>query len=187
MKKKILVLSLLCSSYLFGGDIVYSDVVKSLYETPKGEKVVGRLLPTAPVEILNKEGDFLQVKIKGYVQNGKEQALYFTKGKRILNAAFRKNSNVRREMIKDDKEWAEVSVITYVKNENFHKDLESMMQRANELFTANCSTCHQLHGINEYNANQWPSVFKSMVDRTAIDKKDRFLVTQFLQKTTKKD
>ena len=47
--------------------------------------------------------------------------------------------------------------------------------------------CHALHNINEYNANQWPSILKSMLSRTVMDKKDRFLVSQYLQKTTTKE
>lgn len=46
--------------------------------------------------------------------------------------------------------------------------------------------CHALHNINEFSANQWPAMLKAMIDRTAIEKEDRFLVEQFLQKTTTK-
>lgn len=33
--------------------------------------------------------------------------------------------------------------------------------------------------------NQWPSMFKSMAMRTGIDKKDYYLVIEYLQKHTK--
>lgn len=37
----------------------------------------------------------------------------------------------------------------------------------------------------EFTANTWSAIFRSMVDRTGIDKKDRWLVIEYLQKNAK--
>lgn len=186
MRKKLLVLPILLFGYLQANEMVYSNVVKSLYSSKDDKAVVGRLLPTVPVKILEKDNNILKIEIQGYAQDGKEQAIYFGEGKRILNAAFKKNAKVKREIL-EDKEWDKVSVIAYVEDGNFETDVKPMMDKAAKLYTQNCSMCHGLHNINEYNANQWPSVLKSMLSRTAIEKEDKFLVMQYLQKTTTKE
>ena len=53
------------------------------------------------------------------------------------------------------------------------------------IFEQNCSMCHSLHHTQEFSANQWPSMFKSMAMRTGIDKKDYYLVIEYLQKHAK--
>ena len=47
--KKILLFVFACA-FAFANEIVYSDVVKSLYADKSDKKAIGRLLPTAPVE-----------------------------------------------------------------------------------------------------------------------------------------
>lgn len=51
-----------------------------------------------------------------------------------------------------------------------------MLNRAKELFVNNCGICHAIHKEKEFTANTWPAIFRSMADRTGIDKKDRWLV-----------
>ena len=45
--------------------------------------------------------------------------------------------------------------------------------------------CHPGHPSTEFTANQWPSIVKSMVTRTAMTKEENYLVTQYLQKHAK--
>jgi trimethylamine-N-oxide reductase cytochrome c-type subunit TorC len=42
--------------------------------------------------------------------------------------------------------------------------------------------CHSLHEVNHYTANQWPSLFQSMISRTPIENDDVWMITQYLQK-----
>lgn len=183
--KKALVLTLLTCGLLNAEQIVYPVVVKSLYKSDTDKSVIGRILPTSEVKILEKMGKKLKIQVEGFVQKGREQAIYFKEGQRILVAAFKKGANPKYKVLKDG-DWAKVSVVAYTDEGGFENELKPMMDKAAKLYSENCSICHALHPINEYNANQWPSVLKSMVDRTAIEKVDRFLVTQYLQKTTTK-
>lgn len=184
MKKYLLFLTF-CCSFGFGGEILYPSEVKQLYLNFGDKTAVGRLLPTAKVEVLETKDNFVKLKISGFIQNGKNQALYENPKTRILNAAFKVNSGVKYEIL--DEKLNEVTAILWSENENLHKNLDELMKKANTLFSENCAMCHAIHKIDEYNANQWPSIFKSMADRTAIEKKDRFLVEQFLQKSTNKE
>ncbi|MSN95691.1 hypothetical protein F1B92_00500 [Campylobacter sp. FMV-PI01] len=185
MKKIIATISFLVISCLNADEIIYANSVKSLYANKDDKIAIGRLLPTAPVKVLQKDGNFLKIEIVGFIQDGKEQAIYFSEGKRILNAAFKKNAPISIKIL-EDRNWDKVSVVAYVENSDFESEVGSMLGRAAKLYEENCSICHSLHNINEYNANQWPGIIESMISRTAISKKDKFLVNQYLQKTTTK-
>lgn len=185
MKKVLLFMALGCAISTFASEVVYPTVVKSLYENKDATNVIGRLLPTTKVIVVEDMGEKLKVELSGFVQKGKEQAVYFSEGKRILVAAFKKGKNPSYKVLKEGA-WSKVSFTTITDKGDFEKELQPMMDKAAKLYSENCSMCHALHPIDEYNANQWPSVLKSMVNRTAIEKKDRFLVIEYLQKTTKK-
>lgn len=62
-----------------------------------------------------------------------------------------------------------------------------MLDRAKQTYQESCSICHHLHKESQYNPNQWPLLFKSMLSRTPIDKKDEWLIIQYLQKASKGD
>lgn len=185
MRRSLLIVAVALLGCAYGAEVSYSNSIKMLYASPTDSKVIGKLLPTSKVEILEKTGDRVKVKIEGFVQKGKEQAIYFVEGKRILVAAFKK-ADMPELKVEKKGDWDQVSLVTYTTNSDFEADLKPMMERAAKMYSENCSMCHALHDINDYNANQWPSVFKSMVNRTGIEKNDRFLITEYLQKTTKK-
>ena len=81
--------------------------------------------------------------------------------------------------------WDKVSLEIWADKKEFAKDNQAMLAKAKEQFTNNCGICHALHREKEFNANAWPAIFKSMVDRTGIEKKDRWLVIEYLQKNAK--
>ncbi|WP_236847866.1 hypothetical protein [Campylobacter devanensis] len=85
----------------------------------------------------------------------------------------------------DSGKWDEV--IAYTTKDNLEKDLKPMLDRAKQTYQESCSICHHLHKESQYNPNQWPSLFKSMLSRTPIDKKDEWLIIQYLQKASKGD
>ncbi len=87
----------------------------------------------------------------------------------------------------DSGKWDEVKVIAYTIKDNLEKDLKPMLDRAKQTYQESCSICHHLHKESQYNSNQWPSLFKSMLSRTPIDKKDELLIIQYLQKVSKGD
>ncbi|WP_257876515.1 hypothetical protein [Campylobacter ureolyticus] len=92
--KKILLFVSACA-FAFANEIVYSDVVKSLYADKSDKKAIGRLLPTAPVEILEKDGNILKIKIEGYIQDDVSEAIYFSEGKKNPKRSFWKKCSRR--------------------------------------------------------------------------------------------
>lgn len=180
--KKIALLILF--SFAFG-ETFYSDKVVSLYLDESIKSPQGRLLPTNGAKVLEKKGDLVKLEISGFVNPASPYVVYTSATKRIFVAAFSKNTKIDYKILEKGN-FNKVSFTAWAKNSGFVTENETMMKRANQLFTENCGICHKLHDINEFNANQWPSTFKSMASRTGIDKSDRWLVIQYLQKTTKK-
>ncbi len=176
-------------AYVHGGEIKYASKVKSLYKEGDN-KVVGRLLPTAKVDVLEHKGNKVLLRIQGYKQVGSQAALYFAPNRRILNVGFSKNVDVAFKSIETFKEseskqeWELASVDLWSDDAHLVESVEQLYKEANELF-ANCSICHALHPPKEFNANAWPSVIKSMKTRVGFDNDQEYLVSQYLQKNAK--
>jgi nitrate/TMAO reductase-like tetraheme cytochrome c subunit len=190
MKKCLFLGSILLSMSLYAGETMYTSAVKNLFESSDSMARKGRLLPTSEITVLEKQGDKVKVEIEGFMKEGVSRALYFVKGKRILIAGLSKSGKFDIKILSSSKdengvEWKKVILTAYIKDENLTKDLDSLYLSAEGLFKNNCSICHAAHPVDEFTANQWPSMFKAMVKRTAITKEESYLVTQYLQKHAK--
>lgn len=183
MIKKIMVTAVVAST-VFAGDISYATQEKPVYLDADSKKVSGKLLPTNAIEVLEEVGDRIKFKIEGYQHPDTGNVIYFTNKARIFSLAFSRTSEPELKIVDDSvgEGWNIVSVEAYTTKGNLEDELDPMFERASELYSNNCSMCHSLHAVDHYNANQWPSTFKSMLDRTPIQKKDVWLVTQYLQK-----
>lgn len=186
---RVMILVSMVFAYSYAGDVKYASKVKSLYKDGS-DKVVGRLLPTAQVEVLEQKGDKVLLRIEGYAQADKQVALYYVSNRRILNAGFSKNADVEFKITESFKEseskqeWVKASVELWSENADLVESVEPLYKEAQELF-GNCSVCHALHPPKEFNANQWPSVVKSMKSRVGYDSDQEYLVSQYLQKNAK--
>lgn len=190
MKKGLLVFLGLFGACLYANETMYTSSVKNLFEDSNTTSVKGRLLPTSKVKILEKQGNKVKIEIEGYIKDNISYAIYFSKGKRILVTGLSKNTKFDFKTISTSKdenevEWKKVSFTAYTKNENFTKDLDSLYKKAYGIYTENCAMCHLAHPTSEFTANQWPSIVKSMISRTAMTKEQNYLVTQYLQKHAK--
>ena len=183
MIKKIISLSLMVGS-VFAGDVMYSSKVKPVYLDGSSQKIEGKLLPTNAVEILAEEGDRVKFKITGYQNPVAGNIIYFANGQRIFSLAFSKTAktNIKIVQVGKDGAWNLVSTEAYTTKGDFEKNVEPMYTKANKLYSDNCSMCHSLHEVNHYTANQWPSLFQSMISRTPIENDDVWMITQYLQK-----
>lgn len=84
-----------CPSDMFmGKNTAYTDEVVSLYLNKDDTKVIGRLLPTNPFEVLKSENNRVLLKIDGYVNPKAPSVIYFNDSQRIIVAAFSKNTKL---------------------------------------------------------------------------------------------
>lgn len=172
----------LTSCALFANDVVYAVKEKPVYLDATSGKVVGKLLPTNAIEILSQEGDRIKFKITGYQNKNTPNVIYFTDKARIFSLAFAKNIIPVTKIVESKDQWNIVTTEAYTTQGDYEKSVEPMMEKAAKLYSDNCSMCHTLNAIDHFTANQWPSTFRSMLDRTPIQKDDVWLVTQYLQK-----
>lgn len=182
MKKIILSAIVACAA--FGAGMNYTDVVKDVYADANSAKSIGRLLPTNAVEILQTSGDRAQIKVKGYQNPAVSNVVYFADGARIISVAFAKTAPFDIKVIKEGKngKWNEVETTVFVQKDGFSADVNAMFAKADKMYKESCGVCHALPQTTHFNANQWPSLLKSMIGRTAIEKKDEWLVIEYLQK-----
>ncbi|AQW86736.1 molybdopterin-containing oxidoreductase II, DMSO/TMAO/BSO reductase family, monoheme c-type cytochrome [Campylobacter pinnipediorum subsp. caledonicus] len=182
MKKLLLSSLLICFSY--ANSEVYTDVVKPVFADTKATKSIGRLLPTNGVKILEKNKDILKLEVQGYQNPDVKNVIYFNNSERIFTLALSKTAKIDIKVIEEGKngKWNLVKTEVFAKDGGFSSDLQPIFNKAKNIYENNCGTCHSLHKPTSYKANQWPSLLKSMLSRTAIDKKDEWLVIQYLQK-----
>lgn len=182
--KKLILASLVLSTCLFAKDVFYSTVVKPVYLDETSKVIAGKLLPTNAIEILDRVGNRVKFSIEGYQNPAVSNVIYFSSGQRILSLAFAKTKSPKFEIIKNGEngEWNKVKVVAYTDDGDFTKNLDENFAKSKKLYTENCSICHALHKPSEFQPNQWPALFKSMLSRTPIDKKDEWSIIQYLQK-----
>ncbi|QCD52531.1 cytochrome C [Campylobacter sp. RM16192] len=182
MKKLLLSATLACS--LFAASDVYTDVVKPIFADESSTKSIGRLLPTNAVKITQESKDKVKITIRGYKNPTVNNVIYYSDSQRVIAAAFSKTANVQFNLVEKGKggKWDKVEVSVYTTKGDFTSDLAPMFARADQMYKDNCGICHTAHATDHYKANQWPGLIKSMLSRTAIDKKDEWLITQYLQK-----
>ena len=180
--KKVLFSAILATS-LFGVDM-YSESVKDVFLDPTSAKSIGKLLPTNAVNIIQTSGDMVKLSVKGYQNSEVANVIYFSSTERIIAVAFAKTAKPEIKLIKkgENGKWDEVEAIVYTKKDGFTSDINSLFSKAQTLYKESCGVCHALPQTTHFKANQWPSLLKSMIGRTAIGKDDEWLVSQFLQK-----
>lgn len=184
---KILFFCLALVSFVCAKNEFFTSEVSSLYLSKNDTKTVGRLLPTNPFKVLKTDGNKVLIKITGYVNPASPSVLYYNDSQRIIVAAFSKNTKLDFKTYTKSKngKWDKATIEVWTDKKDFAKSNKEMFIKAKELYINNCGICHSVHKESEFSTNGWPATFRSMVNRTGIDKKDHWLVIQYLQKSAK--
>lgn len=192
MKKIYLFISLLLLVTSLQAKIQYVSQTLLTYQTAQGIKSSGKILPTTSLEILKTKGDKALVKLIGWQKGKMTRILYYSKGERIISAAFSKKAKLKIKVLKtivpkgSKKTWSKVTFTTWIDNKNIVDDIDALYSKASDLLQTNCGICHAYHPTTEFSANQWPSVIKGMFPRTPLSKEEALLLTQYAQKHAKK-
>jgi trimethylamine-N-oxide reductase cytochrome c-type subunit TorC len=165
-------------------DAVYPlDMVDS-YDAKDGKKE-GRVIAATRLNILKKKGNWLNVRIDGWRQDGVEGMIYELQGKRIFSVALGKGARskpiTKTTMVDPDTEqtWHQVSYETWVTTSGMVQDLDKLWGYGEKLRTATCGTCHRPSPPGHFLANQWIGAMKDM--KRYIKKLDKGQY-RFLQK-----
>ena len=167
---------------------VYAVQSTSLYADEPGsddpDENDGEILPLAKVEVLKSDGDWIQVAIAGWTQEGVERLLVAEKGLRVMKAVVSSEfaETIDTSESEEDPDtglnWSADTITVWAKADDFTADYSGLLNYGEEMAIASCSTCHTLHTPEHFGANQWPGVIKDMKQNTVLDGEQiRFLQT----------
>jgi trimethylamine-N-oxide reductase (cytochrome c), cytochrome c-type subunit TorC len=172
------------------GDVLYTLALKPLFvERPDGAGGApdGRLLAATPVKVLKVDGDWLQVEIGGWQQQGAERMIYALQGKRIFAAALgapavEKVHQGDSVTDKDtDQVWSPATLTAWIDKGGLVPDVQKLWAYGEEMYGAACGTCHALQPANHFLANQWIGNLNAMRQRISLDDEQVRFLQKYLQ------
>ncbi|ACM03077.1 pentaheme c-type cytochrome TorC [Cereibacter sphaeroides] len=172
------------------GETLYPlQTIEAYLEQPSGDKAKadGRLLAATPMQVVDVKGDWVQVAVKGWQQEGAERVIYEKQGKRIFNAALAPTATgsivAGASMVDPDTEqtWTDVSLTAWVRNRDLTDDQEALWQYGKQMFNGACGMCHVLPHTEHFLANQWIGTLNAMKSRAPLDDEQFRLVQRYVQ------
>ena len=147
----------------------------------------GRVLPAAPVTVLQRKGDLVEVRIDGWQQAGAERLIVALPGKRIMLAAvstaLAATAEVKSTRHDDetDLDWKEASITLWMAKSNLVGDQKQLWAYGAEMFDAACGACHSPAPPSHYPANQWTGIVNDMKTNTALEEEEVRFLQAYLQ------
>ena len=147
----------------------------------------GKLLPAAKLAVVARDGDWLQVRIDGWQQDGSPAAFYALKGQRILVAALGSTAvaKVARQPGVEDAAtkltWFQGTLTVWVSKESLNPDIAKIWDYSSTLYASSCGSCHAPHPTDSFLANQWIGSLTAMKRFTALDDGQYRLLQTYLQ------
>ena len=172
------------------GGTLYAISTRPLFmERPAGEPggPDARLLGGAEVRVLERQGDWLKIRIEGWQQEGAERAVYALRGHRILTAALGGDAVGAVEVLESqtdpdtDLVWKRVGLDAWVNRAGMLGDRQRLASYAAQLYGDACGTCHSAHAPDSHLANQWIGTMNAMRERTSLDDEQYRFLLRYLQ------
>jgi mono/diheme cytochrome c family protein len=147
----------------------------------------GKLLPAAKLAVVARDGDWLQVRVDGWQQDGSPAAFDALKGQRILVAALGPTAvaKVARQPGVEDAStkltWFQGSLTVWISKESLNPDIAKIWDYSSNLYATSCGSCHAPHPTDSYLTNQWIGSLKAMQRFTSLDDGQYRLLQTYLQ------
>ncbi|KAA5612551.1 NapC/NirT family cytochrome c [Rhodovastum atsumiense] len=147
----------------------------------------GKLLPASPVKVLARNGDWVQVRVSGWAQEGAERLIYVAKGQRIMTAVMPDETTEKLErgtpVLDPETEltWTPVSLTVWVQRQGLFSDINRLWAYGAEMYQASCSSCHGLTPINHFLPNQWTGALADMKNNITLDDEQYRFMLKYLQ------
>ena len=173
------------------GDVVQSwrtaalfvDVAKAAADS-NGD---GKLLAATAAKVIDVKGDWVQLTIAGWQQEGAERVIFALKGQRILSASLGPElvEKIRREQSAEDPEtglvWAQGSVDAWVARDSLVKNQQALWAYGKEMYSSTCGSCHGLHPEDHMLANQVIGTLEAMKHLIPLDDEEYRFLQKYLQ------
>jgi len=147
----------------------------------------GKLLAATAAKVIDIKGDWVQLTIAGWQQQGAERVIYALKGQRILNAALAPElmEKVRSQPAAEDPEtglvWAPVAVDAWVVKDALVKDQKALWAYGSEMYGSTCGSCHNLPPTDHMLANQVIGTLNAMKRFISLDDEEYRFLQKYLQ------
>lgn len=127
------------------------------------------------MDVVAADGDWLQVTVAGWQQQGVEASATAREGQRILVATLDPAAAAKMSRDKTEKDagtgltWTQGRLTAGVSKADLNPSLPAVWAYAGGLYGASCGTCHAAHPTEAYLANQWIGNLKAMKRFTSLD------------------
>ena len=127
-----------------------------------------------PVKVISKNGNFVNIKISGYVDKKDKLSLYATKNHKLLLTTVK---NPKLIKISGDKGVLEAKV----PKKNITDDMDEAWEANSDLFYDKCTKCHHAKIVESHSMQTWGVLFSSMQPKARTTKKQSALILRFLR------
>lgn len=171
-------------------DTLYAMRTTKLFsEKPADDsaRAAGNILPLTKVHVVERDGDWIQVRIEGWMQEGMERVLVKEMGRRLFLAtvtpAMAEEATIHETKTDPDTDlnWKEGEITAWTKVDAFTSDMDGLADYGEEMYSAACGACHSAPAPDHFLANQWMGIVKDMKGNTALSKEEVRLLQNFLQ------
>ncbi|MEF2074731.1 NapC/NirT family cytochrome c, partial [Consotaella aegiceratis] len=176
------------------GDVVYPIETTALYlDKPDGGagSPAGRIVAATPLKVIETDGDWLEVEVEGWQQQGAERMMYAAQGKRIFAVALTPGAAGKTtpgETMTDadtGQNWTDATITGWVRNEKLTADHDQLWTYGSEMFSGACGTCHSLPHTGHYLANQWIGTLNAMKRFAPLDEEQFRFLQKYVQMNAK--
>ena len=169
-------------------DSLFSLAEAEMFRSKKAKKNVGKLLPASEVKVIKRDGDMLNVEVKGWRDtSGRGRVLTTEAGKRIFAATLKGSQARKVEVLESttvgDKavKWELVSTHVWIRNENLLANIKPIWDYTDELYQGTCTQCHGAPDIDHFNSTEWIAQLKGMMSFADLDKREERTLLKYLQ------
>ena len=168
---------LVAASLGFGfAQMLYTDQVVALYDphpSAANSQLLGYLTVATPVDPvtgiadIRQDDDHLEVTFTGWSVIGADGPVFADMGVRILKATLTEFGVERLERLRthpNARNWQEVSITGWIDRTVLVESLRPLWAEADAIYTAACSSCHEVPRPDVLTANEWPGQIRVMLE-----------------------
>lgn len=151
---------------------------------------LGRLLPGAPLTVVDSSGDLAQVEITGWAPKNYQVIITSALGERLSYAQLSDAGRDRRRILEEASDlygegWEQVTLRGFAQKAALAQGVKPVWDLADRIYQSRCGSCHAAHVPATYTINQWPGELDTMASYGGLMGDELTLVRQYLQANAK--
>ncbi|MBA0036536.1 pentaheme c-type cytochrome TorC [Pantoea sp. BIGb0393] len=170
------------------GDTLFALDMKPIFANKTDSTPAGSLLPASEVQVLKRDGDWLQVQISGWTETqGRQRVLSLMPGKRIFVSSIRDDLQKNAKTLETttvaatNVEWSKLQTTAWMQKGDMVNDSKPIWAYASALYSGTCNQCHGAPDKAHFDANGWIGTLNGMIGFTSLDKREERTLLKYLQ------